>query len=277
MFPRLLKNLLYMVGFLISVQIQNKGVLGLSAERYFADIAQARLKKMRARVGKLLKLSKDSGAMEGESQAAMLMAQKIASEGGFSIDDFNLEDVPEEAKSFVQKKEAYHKPITDYMNLLFWHELLSQIIGDNFKCFVYNQHWRGAINSPERGKKRIIFLGLKEDTTIAADVFDFAVKAIEHLSRDYMDTRDDLTKNQKRAVKNDYIRGYLHGLKEKFAEQVKELQIALIHHELVVYEYDKLDLKAGKKMNIVSAGDYDAMHQGYQDGKNFGYSTPKIG
>lgn len=247
----------------------------MSFEQFAANIAEERLRKMRGRVKKLLVLSRDSAATENVSQASMLHAQRIMAEYNISEEEAMSEGVSEKAQDFMKQKEAYHKPVTDYMNIPSWYFRLSNVIAENFKCFVYRQHWVGSHKSKEKELKRIIFLGTMEDVTIAAEVFEFAVNAITFLSNDYMDTRKDVSRGMKTAVKNTYIVGYIDGLKAKFAEQVTELQIALVKDEIVLLEFDKLETINSTATTRISA-DKDAHEKGFRDGKNFDNTRQRL-
>jgi hypothetical protein len=198
------------------------------------------------------------------------MAQKLMLQHNLTMDD--VEEIESDKKIPLNiRKEAYKKPVTNYMNLPWWYGSLAMIISENFRCFCFKQtDWRNG-----KGK-RLVFLGLKEDAQIANDVFHFAVKCIEHLSKGYLNDNLVSTKKMTRT-KNDYIFGYLDSLTELFKKQVEDsFQLALVKDEIVVSEYDKIKLKDARKTKIGIAGDNDAYETGFEDGKNFNYGAKAL-
>jgi hypothetical protein len=239
----------------------------VSFENLIAGVAAERATKIR----KLLILSKDSGATEGESQAAALMAQKLMLKYDLSENEVMAQDVSDEARSFMRKKEAYTKPATEYMRILLWHERLAVIIAENFRCHTYFQWWKGNRNENKGAStRRIVFLGLREDTDLAVEVFEFIWKAIEYCAEDYLEDRPDVKGREKQGVRNDYIFGYLNGLNDKFKAQVEEngYQLVLVKDALVEAEFGKLKLSTSKT-SATRSGDKDAWQSGYTKGREF--------
>jgi hypothetical protein len=224
--------------------------------------------KIYDKISSLLAKANDTGATVEESQGAMLMAQKIALKYDIDLDNV-VENAENGIKDAVFKKETYKKPVTDFINIPLWKNFLCIVISKNFKCYAYIEAWRGALDSSNCGKKRIIFFGLKQDTEIASKVFDYAVDCIERFSNNYMEERKDVIGKRKKTVKDNYINGYIDGLELKFKGQVSELQLALVKDEIVEYEYNEMKIGKGKNVsiNIVDAAAY---YTGVEKGKEFG-------
>ncbi|QKE56545.1 hypothetical protein [Bacillus phage YungSlug] len=75
------------------------------------------------------------------------------------------------------------------------------------------------------------------------------------------------------AVRNDFIRGFLGGLKEMFAEQVKtneaEWGLVLVKDDAVVTAYEAMNFKRAKASTVSTNHDTDALNAGFEQGKNF--------
>ncbi len=82
-----------------------------------------------------------------------------------------------------------------------------------------------------------------------------------------------------KGVKQDYILGFLSGLKSKFDEQIKSNEsyaIVVVTPKEVKDEFQKLKLKNVQFSNSVQChGSQQARQAGYNDGRNF--STNMIG
>lgn len=144
--------------------------------------------------------------------------------------------------------------------LKWWEKILSGIIGDNFRCVAYYR----------RNRPSVYFIGLKGDVEVAKEVFCYAVIVIKHLSSQYVKANKAFYGDGRR-LKNDYIVGFLNGLRDKFAAQVssKCLSLMLVKDDAVVKAADNKKLKKAGRPRINVAGDADAIAAGYRDGKGF--------
>jgi hypothetical protein len=261
------------------------------------------------KIKKALKIAEGSKNPE-EAQTAMLTAQKLLAKHGLSMSDVKMDEV---------KKEVTHEGIGLGKNL--WYEKgLAAIIGENFRCYSYISHDR-------RNATRIVFMGLKEDVEIAKEVFGFAVNAVEHHARRYVedykrklnekygmpDTKDmtieeiekfasanyvrvNYYKNQygdneaiykmrltmalrkqivgnikTAGIKNDFIKGFLKGLQDKFKEQVakESFALVLVKDEVVQSAYNSIKFRKADQSSVKSEGSFKAYQQGYEQGKTF--------
>jgi hypothetical protein len=215
-------------------------------------------------IRKLLVKAGDSGATLAEKDEAYLMAQRLMLK--HKIDKGELDE-----KTSAQKRleEIYHKPVTDYITLNFWHRGLARIISKNFKCLHYIDYWQGAWNSKDANKKRLMMFGIVEDVEIAADVYESAFKAIETHSKDYINSREDVPKHLRTGVKNDFIQGYLDGLAAKFEDQVAKYQLVIAVNALVKKEHDDMGFGKARAATRSSAHDAHATTSGYIKGRSF--------
>jgi hypothetical protein len=205
------------------------------------------------RIKKALALAENNTSAE-EAQTALLMAQSLMAK--HSIE---MSDVIEEEK---QLKVVVHEGITDYGRTPFWKKSLAQVIGDNFRCMAYT--------SSGRGKSKLIFLGLKEDTSLAKEMFEFAVNSLTYSVNRYMRERRKIEDSVERGVRNDYILGFIAGLRDKFKEQVNKNNwgLVLVKDTLVVQEIDRMGFSVSSGSKIQRGHSSEARQSGYKAGKS---------
>lgn len=220
--------------------------------------------KLKETIQKLLVKAGDSGATLAEKDEAYLLAQRLMLK-------HNIEEDELYEKTHEQKRleEIYHKPATDYIKPNFWHRGLARIISTNFKCIHYLDGWHGDYMSKDANKSRLMMFGVREDVEIAVQVYEDAFKAIEVFSKEYIEGRKDIPKNRKTPIKNDFISGYLEGLKSKFEDQVAKYQLVLAVSALVTKEYDDMGFSTARAATRLTAHDQHAKAQGYVKGRNF--------
>ena len=215
---------------------------------------------------KLLIKAGDSGATLAEKDEAFLMAQRLMLK-------HNIEEDELQGKTSQKTlDDVYHKPVTEYMKLNFWIKRLSAIISKNFRCLDYIGGWNGAYDKKKSRLSRLIMIGIREDVEIAVDIYNAARSSIEDNSKRYIESRTDLVgkpTNIRVAVKNDYIVGYLDGLKSKFEKQVAEYQLVITTHALVQQDYNDMDLKNGTRSQRITVKDAHATTSGFVQGLSF--------
>ncbi|AIQ26943.1 hypothetical protein P40081_01010 [Paenibacillus sp. FSL P4-0081] len=211
------------------------------------------------KIQKALKLADDNSNAE-EAQNAILLAQRLMAKHGLTASDIGSPEQkqPEALEGKIRKSR-----------IEWWHRKLLGVVADNFRCYSFFA--KGSY---------IGFLGLPEDVEIAKEVYVFAEDAIRHHSSEYLKTRNYYfgSRRQTNMLKNDYITGFIQGLREKFKEQVEVecLSLVLVKHDAVVEYYDKAKWKTGKPTNMSTLGDSAARAQGYKDGKNFNNPVGKM-
>lgn len=211
--------------------------------------------KVLARVQKLLALA-NGDANENESQSAMLQAQRLLATNNLSMDDVTINDKVD--------KEVQEMDGTEWTRIPWWQKELSHTVAENFRCYVFMKSWKG--------KRKMVFLGTKEDTEVAVEVYKFAIEDIKYQARQYLRKRNIKgTRAMSNAVKNDYIGGYLQGLKAKFQEQVNKegWGLVLVKDDAVVKKFEDMDMSSERSRSRSTVNDNDAHNKGYKDGKNF--------
>ncbi|MCM3273682.1 DUF2786 domain-containing protein [Paenibacillus elgii] len=203
------------------------------------------------KIKKALNLAHNNSNSE-ESQAALLLAQKLMLKHGLTASD-----IPNEKPKEKNVKRAHIRS----SRIEWWYTKLSIIVANNFRC----EHFYAS-------GRYIGFLGLEDDVEIASEVFKFAQEAIRYHSSAYLKHKSfHRSRAEAIAIKNDYILGYLSGLREKFKEQVKSecLELVLVKDDAVIKAAEAAKFKEVEAKPVVIAGDYAARQQGYQDGKKF--------
>lgn len=195
-----------------------------------------------------------------EAHTAILLVQRLMVKHNLSMSDIPLD------------KQKEKKTGRGYMNMgrvEWWQRRLSVIVADNFRChsFYNSGNYVG-------------FIGLEEDAKIAIEIFRFASEAIKFHSAKYLrENKERRSRKYAIAIKNDYIKGFLNGLKDKFKEQVESesLAIVLVKDAIVVRAVEDMKLKKGSPIRNTTANDGEALRQGYRDGKRFEKPVGQIG
>jgi hypothetical protein len=215
------------------------------------------------KVKKLLAIANDDRGSEHEAHSAMLMAQKFMANHGLTMADVDATETQTETKEVVRD---YGEATT---RLMWYHRSLAGVIAKNFRCTSYIYITGGSSSR----KRRVVFIGLKDDVPVASEVYRFAMNALTRLANRYMD--DWRKVNPYRSitgVRNDYMLGFIRGLDDKFREQVATqcLALALVQDPLVKEAVAEMKLRPAPQANAQIAYDGAARRAGYQDGQQFG-------
>lgn len=210
------------------------------------------------RVKKLLALSTSS--YQAEAENAILKAQELLLANGLSMADVSS------GESTKTDKEVIHESVNKG-TVCRWHEkLLAAVIAENFRCTAYFGTY------DRTGQTFLKIMGLKEDVEVCKEVIEFTVRVADHMWLQYKRNNRIKGSLERRkgtfAVKNDYFRGFILGVKAKFAEQVQTKALILVKDPLVTQEERKLNLREGGKIRKSTAFNEDARAAGFRDGKN---------
>lgn len=214
------------------------------------------------KIQKVLALASNNPSAE-EGQTAMLLAQKMMAENNISISDVSVTE--------IRTKEVVDQTIEESKMSSWWHQHLSSIISKNFKCAVYISRNRNT------GLSGIKFVGLKNDVELAKQIYLYAVETISYNCRKYVSDKKRIVISTK-GMKNQYILGFMDGLREKFAEQVKNNQwgLILVKDPIVDEKVKSLNLGKYKNHTINTNGNEQDRYNGYKDGKNFNIISGKL-
>ena len=205
-------------------------------------------------IDKIRKLMALAGSPnENEAKLAMMRAQQLMAKYNLSKRDIDKNDP---GKVITKKVSG------DVKRSPTWMAVLGKIIADNFKCYSYRQETHGG--------SVIMMKGLEEDLEIAEVVYTYAVGFIEAETK-------KLRRNLRKAGTptnghtNDYIAGFLDGIKKQFEEQTNSNEWGLILRtpQVVLDEISMMKLEM-KSLNMGKrAHSKEHYQKGFQDGTNF--------
>ncbi len=224
------------------------------------------------KIKKLLTMASRS-ENEGESQNAMLMAQKLMAKHGIE---------QSEAERFNKKpvKEVLDLSVEKQTRLIWWKKHLSSIVSNNFRCKVYldrNRYYDEA-NDRVRNEVLLRFIGLKEDIQIAQSVYAYAVEEIQYSADRYIKIMRKKLRCTPKGLRNDYLRGFITGLNQKFIDQVAEnnWQLIVVPDDAVIERVESLYLRKSAQPRIGTAQSSGAYDQGQNDGYNCNLDQQKL-
>ena len=227
------------------------------------------------KIQKLLTLATRS-ENEGESQNAMLMAQKLMAKHGVGQSAAEQFEKPQE--NGVVDEIITNKNVT---KIIWWKKNIAATIAKNFRCKCYrdtggHQRLNSETGLWEARKFSFLrFIGLKSDVEIATGLYKYAIAELKYLAGRFTQSHG----NHTAGFRNDYIRGWMTGLSKKFAEQVEEnnWQMIVVPDKAVVETYDALGTTTHvSRSRITSSGSGNAYGQGYTDGRQCNLKQQKI-
>lgn len=116
-----------------------------------------------------------------------------------------------------------------------------------------------------------MFIGLKEDVELAKTVYGFAVNFIQQNTLSFVKQYKAQHSNYHVGIKNDYMDGWLAGLKSKYDEQVEKNNwgLVLVKDPVVQTAIEELNLKKGQGSSVISGSNREAYANGYKQGREF--------
>lgn len=139
-----------------------------------------------------------------ESQNALLMAKKWMIK--YQIKKSDLDD---------KKVQSLKIKEFDSSGIDWWEIILASIISENFRVRAYTMK-----DTDEKGlKNALYFYGLKNDLDYAKKMFKMAHDNLNYFLVIHRHKIRHLSVPQQLQSCNDYLSGYLNGLKDKFEEQ----------------------------------------------------------
>ena len=228
--------------------------------------------KMLKKIQGLLETTVENGASAEESQSAIMMAQRLMAKYNIEMRDIEV------AGEGVSVEPITGDALTS-KKLNWWEKVLSVVVAENFRCMSYTRS-NGSTRS-------VVFLGEPNDVEIAKSVYNFALTQLEHYAKQYRRKRRAAYKKEfgttagfdGTAIRNDYMDGYISGLKSKLREQLDENEdYALVVQtpDSVVKAFDAMQFRTDR-VGARGAGDAEAKATGYKQGKQFASPVGSIG
>jgi len=217
------------------------------------------------KVRKALALANDN-PNDSEAHTAMLLAQRLLAKNGLT-----LKDVEGEQESL--KKVVQENIIPNSGRIPWWKKQLAMVISDNFKCKCFTVNY-GNYNSA------IAYFGLEDDVMIAKEVYQYAENILDKLATRYVQKlyRDG---KETKGMRNEYMYGFMNGLKEKFKEQVEKNDwgLIIVTDALVEQRYSEKKFRKASSSGIQPgfSGSNEARSEGYKEGQNFADAQSRTG
>ena len=217
------------------------------------------------RIQKLLALSEGTHSAD-EAASAMMKVQELLLSHGLTMGQ--VEDL-EGQTSTIEKTVDHHFSSIRRARMPWWWGSIAEVVANNFRCYMY---YSNKYDYEVREKvKTVVLIGLDSDVSAAILTVKFAISS----AISCFDTwrKETNAKNLhigkskvKASAKNDYMFGFIDGLKQKFVEQVTEKALVLVKDALVTQEFNTLKLgKSSGRINLT--GNDSARQQGERDGR----------
>lgn len=228
------------------------------------DILENRKKvKLLDKIEKLFALANNNSNSE-ESARAMLKAQEMMAK-------YQISEKTVKRNANKCPADVINRDVKLYVSLPWWHGELATIIAGNFRCKAAIAVVAHSIT--KKTYKTIRFYGHSSDVDICVETFEYAIKEINRNSRKYANSfKDDPTCDKIKAIKDNYIGGFLNGLNHKYRTQVNEKHwgLVLLCPKDVTTEFGK-NIKGQYTVKTPELGDYEkALQNGYMEGFRFG-------
>lgn len=212
------------------------------------------------KIKKLLALSeRNSSDMEAES--ALLAAQRLMAEHGIIMD---------EVKEAEQNGDVVTSAYTEFIaRMPWWHRALAKVIASNFKCdyTIHTLREDGKLNG-----RAARFFGHPEDVEICKTVYCYAVRQAGWLASVYAREYKKRTGvSSAGGIKNDFLNGFICGIRDKFKKQVEKngWGLIVVCDEAVRQACEKEVTGKIHASKIRCAGSLEANAAGYRKGKQF--------
>jgi hypothetical protein len=226
-------------------------------EMVSAPVDAAGRESLVSKIQKLMALGTSTNQNEAES--AMLKAQQLMAEAGLSAADIGL-------SKKQKKQQATGKIIDPGRTVTDWKLKLANVVAQNFRCECFLTIGRG-----------ITIVGVPEDIEVVEALWEGGVKFAEYAAAyfvwDVYRLSDEFKlqiargKSQSsilRAARQSWYLGFINGLRQKFADQLKsnpEWLPVLVKPEAVVEYMDSIKLR-----NRNTSTNYNSSKSAYQDG-----------
>ncbi len=215
--------------------------------------------KLIERIKKLLAVTEERGATEGEAIQAALMAQKLMAE--YDIEEYELGNEEEPIKEAITKRGRR------------WHELLACVIADNFRCKCYIRSRYDTATSKRR-TAYIAFYGYKHDAEAAKIVYERLAAVGHKQAFTYAKEREDelfregYMNVQRNSLYTDFILAFIGGVKSVLEKQSQALMIVCPPKVNEEYKVRAAFMKNGKPFSMSCQDDEQTKEAGNRAGRD---------
>lgn len=219
------------------------------------------------RVKGLLLVAEGNANVE-ESHTAFLQAQRMMVKYGVDPSDITTDD---------EIKEILDKGATEYKRLFWWERRLASIVSNNFRCkhYYHNRYFDGK----SQVQRQIRFIGSGNDAELAEEMYRLVVDAIKFYTNRYI-KMNGISGGRANTMqeKNDYMKGFINGLENKFDEQISDQEwgLVLVISEEVERKYDEVVTGKALPINVPKTRSHESYLHGYEDGHGIDYKKETI-
>lgn len=208
------------------------------------------------RIRKLLALA--TSPEEGEAEAALLKARELMAK--YKLKEMDVREV----KDHSVKREL--TDITFSMRRNPWTNDLAVVIGENYCCKAYNNHWKGEKTYT------VGFVGFEDDLAICLTIFRYALDCVLSRNQRMKKKLAGYPASYINSLCNGYAYGFVAGLRKAFdqqkAEHSKEWGLVLVTPKEVLEEISGFKHRTHRP-KAVKQIDADEYRIGFSDGKQF--------
>lgn len=202
--------------------------------------------KIIKKIKNLLELAQDNPSDE-EGQSALLMAQKLMLKHDIQLSQVEVPEEPEKVETGISVGKSGKR-------IAWWEKAIATVIAHNFKCYTIYQRNHYSKTS------KIIFFGEKEDSQIAAKIYEASIMYIRY--------RLKRLPNKSPEFKNSYLIGFMTSLDARFQKQVEEFGLMILPKKEVVEAYQEAFTNIRK--DTARMPDYRFNVEGYDLGREQG-------
>ena len=213
--------------------------------------------KIISRIQKLLALAEKGNNSPEEAYSAMLKAQELLLSNNLTMSEVQT------FSSEVEKEVSHTHTDISRPRMPWWWKRLAMVVASNMRCFIYtNNRYDYEIREH---RKSVTFIGLKDDVEAATLTLKFAIRSADSCYKAFKKVHGASRGNS--GLKNDYLTGFIAGLKQQFADQVTTKALILVKDALVVQEYSLQKLHKSSASKIRRNYNDAAREQGFKDGQ----------
>lgn len=217
------------------------------------------------KVRKLLNMANCKNVNQHEGQTAIVKAQLLLKKHNLSLADVD--------NDLAEDHDVVDAAITKFKLHQWWEKSLAHTIGDNFRCTAY-------VREHDMYSK-IYFIGMKSDVDIAEQIYLYAaIHMKETGEQSQRHTRLNNYNIDLTGYLDNYYRGYLRGLNEKFIEQLEQdesLALAIVKSAEVIKKVEEKGLLEADRVKLENNHLHkNAFKRGYINGKEFDRNRQSI-
>jgi hypothetical protein len=203
------------------------------------------------KVVKMLRLARGAGT-EAEAHTALTLAQKLMYTHEIAEHEVAEPDAAQPIEDMVVDETGRHVD---------WKEYLAAIVAENFRCAYIISESRSS------GVVRLVFVGRREDTAVAAEAYQVGAVVAANLAEDCARARDEPDRPAARAS---FLTGFLKGLYDRFQENAASTALLVIADPAVMQHASSLTNGGNAQGGELPVSDAGALHEGFASGYSHG-------